>query len=200
WVPLTAQQGLEHGPARLAENIRSHRPQLGVGVLQRLVDAIGNTRLLGGQVRPVAGQVPQLALRAWRDKTAPQQTVLQKLGNPLAVSDVAFAAGHLLQLARIHQPQLKNPFPQVPYRLPQDSSRSHGDVGHAPRSQPLRHPQPIPGHGPKGPDLFADMTLGFHAANGYPDDLLMNINPSDAAINRLHGSSSEGVATRGYRR
>jgi hypothetical protein len=108
-------------------------------------------------------------------KTLRFHTALQQVRNPLAVFDVALAAGHLLQLARVYQQQHKTLFQQVLHRLPQYSSGFHGDVGHALCCQPLRHPQYVSGHRPKGLNLFADITLRADAANCHPEQTLNQV-------------------------
>ena len=75
-VLLAPQQGRQHRTARLAQHVGGYCSQLDVGVLQQLVDAVDRPRVLADKLRPMSRQVPQLAHRTWRHKTASQQATL----------------------------------------------------------------------------------------------------------------------------
>ena len=96
----------------------SHRPQLDVGVLQHLMNAIGHARALPLELSPVTRQVPQLALRPGRHEAATQQAALQQLRNPLTVFDIGLPPRNLLQFAGVDQQQLEPAVEDVPHRFP----------------------------------------------------------------------------------
>jgi hypothetical protein len=56
-VPFAADQGPQHRPPRLPQDVGGHRTQLDVRVLQDLVDAVGQPRLLARQLRAEPSQV-----------------------------------------------------------------------------------------------------------------------------------------------
>jgi hypothetical protein len=72
-----------------------------------------------GQGAPVAGQVPQLALRAGRDEAGPEHAPLGELAQPDRVEFVGFgAAGDVLDVAGVDHLALDVVFEQVERRLP----------------------------------------------------------------------------------
>jgi hypothetical protein len=63
--------------------------------------------------------------------------VLEQLGDPLAVLDVGLAAGDLLDVRRVDQPDREAVLEDVEDRLPVDPGRLHGHVGDRLGRQPV---------------------------------------------------------------
>ena len=62
-IRLALDQRLQHGPGRDALDIRGHRRQLDVGVLQDLLQPVGGRAALAQQASAIPGEVAQVALR-----------------------------------------------------------------------------------------------------------------------------------------
>jgi hypothetical protein len=63
--------------------------------------------------------------------------VLEQLAKPLGVLDVGLAAGHVLHVLGVHEPELEVVFEQVVDRLPVDAGGLHRDVGDAEALEPI---------------------------------------------------------------
>src|SRR5512135_47818 len=102
-IELTPDDRLDHIPARDAQHVRGDRAEFDVGVLQHLLDPVGDGGLLADQLGALAGQVPQLPGRSGWDEAGPQQAMLEELGDPLAVLDVGLATGDLFDVMGVDQ-------------------------------------------------------------------------------------------------
>jgi hypothetical protein len=81
--------------------IGGDRTQLDVGLFEQFLNPVRDPILLLSQFRTIPCEVTQiLDLRRWHE-TALQQSVLQQVGNPLAVLRVGLSAGHRLHVLRI---------------------------------------------------------------------------------------------------
>jgi len=93
----------QHRATRYTQRVGGHAGELDAGVLQNLVQPIGGSRALFGQALAITGEVAQFTNRRWRYKAAAQQSVLEQLCQPRAVSDVGLASGHLLEVGGVDQ-------------------------------------------------------------------------------------------------
>ena len=69
------------------------------------------------EVRALAGQLAQLALRARRDEARPHQPVAQQLRQPFGVAHVGLAAGDGLDVLGVEQPDREAALQQVEDRV-----------------------------------------------------------------------------------
>ena len=82
--------------------ILGHRCQLDIGALQNLLHPIDFRGSFLDQAGPIAGQLPQLALRLIRDETRLEEPMAQQIRGPLAIPHVGLAARNLFDVLRIH--------------------------------------------------------------------------------------------------
>jgi hypothetical protein len=138
-VALPADEGIQHGPAGFAEDVADHHRQLDLGVFQEFLGALLFPGPFLGQGAPVAGQVPQLALRAGRDERGPEHAALGELAQPDRIELVRFGpAGDVLDVAGVDHPALDVVFEQVERRLPVRRGGLHHHQGHALADQQSR--------------------------------------------------------------
>jgi hypothetical protein len=97
----------QHGASRSSHNVGSHHTQLQIGIFQRLLNAIDNAGALLRQDGPHPGEIVQFAKPTLRNETAAQQSMLQQLGDSLAVLEIRLLAGNRFQMLRIDQQQLE---------------------------------------------------------------------------------------------
>ena len=130
--------------------------QLDLGVFEQFLGALLFPGPLLGQGAPVAGQVPQLALRAGRDERGPEHAALGELAQPDRVELVRFGpAGDVLDVAGVDHPALDVVFEQVERRLPVRRGGLHHHQGHALADQPVPQFQQRRGQRGAGADLLA---------------------------------------------
>ncbi len=188
WIAFPRHQGLQHRLSRFPHDVRGHRSQLDVGVLKRLVDPVDDPRLFARQLRPLSRQLTQLSLRAGWNEAAAQQSTLQQMCDPLRIGHIGFAAGDFFDMARIDQQQFEPSVQNVPDGFPQHTGRFHGHVRNTLFRQPIRHLEQFPGHGAERPDLLHDATLRLDSAHARHDRLLVDIQPRNTLVNRVHGN------------
>lgn len=198
---FSVHQPIEHFASRNAQNVAGYRSQLDVGVLQELVDAIGDSRVFTLQLSAMAGQIPQFALWPRRHETAPQQAVLQQLGNPLGVLDVSLAARNLLQFSGVDQQQLEIRLQDVPHGFPQNSRGFHGHMGHTIGLQPIRHFQKVAGHRTEGTQIPLHFCCGADLAYRRNSGFLMQVQSCHTRVDYVHSTPRFCYpATWGYRK
>ena len=130
--------------------------QLDLGVFQQFLRALLFPGPFLGQGAPVAGQVPQLALRAGRDERGPEHAALGELAQPDRIELVRFGpAGDVLDVAGVDHPALDVVFEQVERRLPVRRGGLHHHQGHALADQPVPQFQQRRGQRGVGADLLA---------------------------------------------
>ena len=155
----TSQQRRQHGLRRLAPPFADHRSQLQVGVLQDLVQPIAGGVALTGQTCAITRQIPQVALRLFREEAALQRPVLYQLGDPIGFAHVGLAPRRLRQMAGVDDPHLAGCHRHVVDRLPVDPRAFHGHVCGAQTDQPGRQRQQVGQHRAKPASLDAQTTL-----------------------------------------
>ena len=182
YVGFPVDQSGDHPPSRDAQNIRSHQSEFDVGVLQLLMDPVGHSRHLVRQLLAHPRQIPKLPLRQCGNEAPSQKPTLQQLGQPLAILHVRLAPGHVLDMARVYQNDLKLPLQDVVDRLPKHPGRFHSQVGNPFCKQPIAQAEQIASHGAKGSNLFVHLSRFVHSPDTYGNGLAMNIGTSTAAI------------------
>ena len=176
-VALPGDQGIEHGPARGPEDVADHHRQLDLGVFEQFLGALLFPGPFLGQGAPVAGQVPQLALRAGRDERGPEHAPLGELSQPDRIELVRFGpAGDVLDVAGVDHPALDVVFEEVERRLPVRRGGLHHHQGHALADQPVPQFQQRRGQRGVGADLLAARSglvlvrdPDAHGQRGLPD-------------------------------
>jgi hypothetical protein len=149
--------------------------KLDVGVLQHLLEAVGDRGAVADQLGPLPGQVAQFADRPRRDEAGRQQAVLQKLGYPLGVLDVGLPPRHLLDVPGIDQQQLEAAFQEVIDRLPIDPGRFHRHMGHPLGGQPVGQVQQLGRRGAEASHVLIHPALGVDPPDAGHDGLLVYI-------------------------
>ena len=208
-VLLPLAHRLKHGPPRGPQHVAGHRPQLDVGPLQQLLYPVGRPAALPGQAPgqapPVAGQFPQLPLRALRDEAGLQQAATQQVGDPLGVPvsstgqalHIGLAPRHRLHVPGIDHHHAELVLQYVVDRLPVDPGALHRHLGYLMARQPVGQGQQVLGHGGKAAHLLA---LRGDDAGRHP--LLVHVQPAAPLVNGIHlpAPSVDGCRPAGDRR
>lgn len=100
-VGRPGEQRLQDGARRDAAYVGHDRRQLDIGVLEHRLEAVGQARALLDQVRAIARQVAQVALRRRGDEAAADQPVAQQVGNPLRVFHLRLPPRDGLNVVRV---------------------------------------------------------------------------------------------------
>src|SRR5881628_1889298 len=127
-VILARDDGFENPPAAHAEDVRDHRRQLDVGVLQHALHALRMLTDLAHELTARPRQVAELLNRRRRNHAGSDEAVRQQIGDPRCVVHVALATRDVTDVRRVRQHQLGMSFEHVPYRLPVHARRLHGHV------------------------------------------------------------------------
>ena len=98
-------QRFDHPTAGQTDDVGDHRVELDVGVLQRLLQALDMAAALAHQLLAGAQQGAHFLGLLVRHKTAPDQAVRQKIGEPGGIVDVGLAPRHVLDMRRVRQHQ-----------------------------------------------------------------------------------------------
>ena len=149
-VPVSRKEGRIGNPghdvakdaqAGNAADVADHEMKLQVHLHEGLLHALntGARRLNQGlAVSHVAAQRRDVRSRS---EASAKQANAVKLLKPLGVRDIAFAAGHVLDVPRVHEEHLESAGLQdLEHRDPIDAGRFHGDGLDAATDQPLRQP------------------------------------------------------------
>ena len=166
--------------------VAGYRPQLDVGVFQHLLNAVGDAGLLAHPLRAVPSQVSQFPLSAGGDKAPFQKPMLQQLGDPLRVPDIALASRHALQMLGVDQQHREEAFQQIVNRLPEDPGRFHGHVGHPLGFHPIRQRQQVGSHRPPAAGQLVQATAGLLPPPRRFHGLLVHIQTSTTTNPGLH--------------
>ena len=161
-------------------------PSLMFAPLQRLLEPVHLGGALTDQRRPIAGQLPQLALLAVGHEAGAQQPVTQQVGEPLAVLDVGLAPWHRLDVLRVDQQQLDLAFQQVPDRLPIHPGALHRQMGALDLGQPVPEPQDLVGRRSEGLDLLLRVTTLARRDPTRHQHVFVDVQPATARIHDLH--------------
>jgi hypothetical protein len=136
----------------------------------------------------VAGEVAQDPDRRRRDEAAPQQAVLEELGEPGGVAHVGLAPGQDPDVPGVDEQELEAALLEgVPDRLPVLPGRLHHDVGHALRGEPARERREAAGERAERAGLgLAPGTVG-HADAG--DHLVLpDVEPGTPLVEDFHAA------------
>ncbi len=145
---------------------------------------------LAHQLLAGAQQIAHLLGLLVRYKTAPDQAVRQKVGQPGGVVHIGLASGHVLDMRRVRQHQGKIAVAEdMPHRLPIDAGRLHRDMGAALLGEPGRQGEQFFGRRLEGAHLAFDRAVGHVAHTGH-DRLLVHIQTGAMRVQNFHRSSS----------
>src|SRR5262245_38906250 len=90
---------------------------------------------------PAPRQVAQFANRGWRNKAAPQQTILMEFCDAFAVQTVGLAAGQGMRMLRVDQHQFETCFSgtlqHIPHWYPEHTRRFHSNLLYDVSDQPV---------------------------------------------------------------
>ena len=171
----------------------------------RLAARLRSLGQAAGQAPPVAGQFPQLPLRALRDEAGLQQAATQQVGDPLGVPvsstgqalHVGLAPRHRLHVPGIDHHHAELVLQYVVDRLPVDPGALHRHLGYLMARQPVGQGQQVLGHGGKAAHLLA---LRGDDAGRHP--LLVHVQPAAPLVNGIHlpAPSVDGCRPAGDRR
>ncbi len=105
-VAFTRDEHLDHRPARLGPHLRRHRRQLDARVLEQLLESLDLLAPSPDLGLAVAGQLPQPPDLRRRHQTRADHPMGGHISEPLRVRHVGLASRHVLDVIRVHQPQL----------------------------------------------------------------------------------------------
>ena len=125
-IRLTGDHRLEDAPPTGAQDVRDHRGQLDVRLLQHRLEALRMPHDLAAQLLARPRQIAQVLDRLRRDEARPDQAVRQQVRDPGRIIHVALATRHPLDVRRVRQHQLEAAVENVPDRLPVHAGRFHG--------------------------------------------------------------------------
>ena len=112
----------------------------------------------------------------------------QQIGNPFCIHDIRLPPRHLLDMTCIDQQHLKVLFQDVVDRLPVFPRAFHRHVGDPETQQPIRQPQQVSRHGPKGPNFLPQPTLPIRNNDRSNYSLLVNVQSSTMCVFDLHAN------------
>ena len=175
-VVLPCDHRLEHLPARDAQDVAGHRAQLDVGVLQRLVDAVGDRASVrrrawrdGGSGRAARGcGRPARSCRATSRAAATARSTAQSLTSVLR-------PGTCLMCSRVDQQHSKRPSRMFHTGFQNTPVDFHRDVRHRRLGQPRRQRQQLPGGRTEGPHLLVELAVGPDDATTDDDRLAVDV-------------------------
>ena len=126
-VALTGHDGAQDRLARDAGHVGDDGGQLDVHLHQRFLHVLHAARLGAQDGATLAHQGAQRAHRVARAEGSAQQAVAHQLLQPLAVQDIALAAGHVLDVLRVDQQHREAArVEQLEERDPIDTGGLHG--------------------------------------------------------------------------
>ena len=148
----------------------SNGGELEARFLQDLLQAVDLAGAFLDLLFAIPCEIPQIANRHRRHKTAAQQPVLQQLGNPRAVLHVRFPTGHMLEVLGVDEQHGEPILQHVEDRLPVDPRALHRDVRHRQALKPVTQSQQVRRRGAKrvsdhlaSPRPVRDPRRGHHA-------------------------------------
>src|SRR5215207_9165813 len=192
-VGLTLDHRGQDRPGRHCLQTRRDRGQLDGGVFQHQLQPDNLTAPVSHQLHPIPGQHPQPADLWWWHERRRQQPVLQQLGDPLRVPDVALAARHRLHVGGVEQPYLHDFFQAVERRLPIRRRRLHRRDAHPGLDQPVPHHPQRPSCRLERARLAAPATAWAGRADADRQRLLADIQTGDPVEHDLHESPFPSV-------
>ena len=139
--------------ARNTSNVSDDVMKLDVHLHQRLLHMLNVGRRVFDQPLAMAQVRAQSHDTVARPKAPAHQPILVELLQPLGVVDVGLAAGHVLDVARVHQQHVKPAcLENLEYWNPVHAGGFHGDGGDADLFEPMRQAVEIAAEGAEGPN------------------------------------------------
>lgn len=186
-LPLAGNEGLQHRPTALPQDVGDHAVELDVGLFQRLLDALNMGRALAHQLLPGAHQASQLAHLLRRHEAAADQSVCLQVREPDRVGHVALAARNGLDVLGVGQHQLEGAGlrQNVPHRLPVDPGRLHRHRRDAMARQPLRQGDQARRRRLEGAHLDPDLALLDQPHSGH-HRLLVHVEAGATRMQYVH--------------
>jgi hypothetical protein len=127
------------------------------------------------ELAPIPGELPEVPHLAGRDKTPPEESMLQECGDPSAVLHIRLAPRDLFDVGRIAQQDGAVPFEQIKNGLPVHARRCHGDDCTPMGLEPCPHGQDVTCPGPKAADVLLALPLIIAGHQTHCDVLFVNI-------------------------
>ena len=185
-IALACHQRIEHRAPAPAQHVGEHGVELDVGILQRLVDALGVTGLLAHQLLAGAQESAQVLRRAVRHEACPDQAMRQEFGEPGGVAHVGLAPRHVLHMRGVRQNKLQFAVGKhVPDRPPVHAGRLHGDLRAVVLRKPVRQRQQTRRGGRKRPH-FGDHLAVQRQPNTGHHRFLVHIKTGATLMQKLH--------------
>ena len=104
--------------------------QFDIALFEGSLHTLDMARLFASHLLTCSQQRAQLLSPFVRHKACPDQTTGDQIGNPHSIVHVSLAARDILYVRGIGYDQLEGSITQdVPYRLPINPGRFHGDMG-----------------------------------------------------------------------
>ena len=177
-IVLTGDDGREHRPPALRQDVGEHARELDVGGLQDFVDALRVLSDLPDELLSSAGEVPQFLDPGRRHEAAADQPVGEQVRDPGRVVHVGLPTGDVPHVLRVGEDELELVLQQMPHRLPVDAGRLHRDMRAAEGLQPVRQLQQLAGGRPERAYLVRPRRR--HTPHAGDDRVLVHVEPGKA--------------------
>src|SRR4029453_5182290 len=176
-----------------------------IGIFQHLLQTIHFCTMSIDELAAIPGEIPEVPNLDGRDKTPPQESMLQEFGDPSAVLHIRLAPRHLFDVGGIDQQDGEVPLEQIKNGLPVHARTLHGDDCTPMGLEPGTHGQDVTGHGPKAADVLLALLLIIAGHQTHFDVLFVDIHASTSRIENAHGGflpsgRMASVATHALRR
>jgi hypothetical protein len=182
---LAGEDALDHRPCRLPMDVADDHAQADAGIGQHFVHAVLLGREQANELLPLPGDQTQFAqFGRWHER-ATQQTGARQGGQPLGITNIGLAPGHLLDVAGIdHRRPETHRFQRRIRTLPVDACAFHNDFLRLKRRRPGRQRPSIAGEGTKLPLFDACLAARFLDDRARRDLGLMNVESNDPLVDR----------------
>jgi hypothetical protein len=188
-VPLSRDEGLDHGPAGLGHRRRRHHPELYDGVLEGLLDPLDLRGAHLDELLAIPGGLPQRPDPRWRHEAGRQQPDLEQLAQPDRILDVGLTTRDLLDVPGVAQQQLLEGlvfFEHPPHRPPVRPRGLHGHLRDLMLEQPPAHRQQVVEKRREGPHLLGAAPVLPRGAHTRHHRLLVDVERPRAFYDDFH--------------
>jgi hypothetical protein len=170
-----SQKRFQHQLSGHPEHVGKHVAQFHVAVLQHLAHPVFLRAGSLNQFAATPRQVPQLALRARRNKTRRHHRVAQQMGQPPGILVVGFMPFARLHFLRIGQSHPHMAFQHIEHRLPVPARALHDHVRASLASDPRARLFQLAHRGPEVADFEPGFPIGRSGHHAHGDELLTHV-------------------------
>jgi hypothetical protein len=191
-ITFPRDQRFQDRPAGRAEQVGQNAGDLDLGVLQRLLQALGLPGPLAQQRGAVPGQIAQLPDRLRRHERCFHQTAFGQLAQPDRIQNIRLTPGQALDMRGIDQDRLHSLFQYVEHPAPILARRLQHDRGDVLPGQPVTQLQQVPRRGTVSTHLLPTLTAFTVRWESDADDqlLLPDVDRRDPPVQHVHTDPS----------